>query len=64
MGMLPNVLMCVLQCVGVCFALRMAEMALVSNYVFVFFVFFSGKTHFTLISVYSRYGNSCFVPLR
>ena len=41
MGMLPNVLMCVLQCVGVCFALRMAEMALVSNYVFVFF--FLGK---------------------
>ena len=34
MGMLPNVFMCVLQCVGVCFALRMSQMALISDYIF------------------------------
>ena len=33
MGMLPNVFMCVLQCVGVCFALRIA-LVHVSDYVF------------------------------
>ena len=59
MGMLPNVFMCVLQCVGVCFALRMAQMALVSDYVF----FWETSFHFSIYCKMSWSGNSCSVPL-
>ena len=34
MGVLQNVFMYVLQCIGVCFALRMAQIALVNDYIF------------------------------
>ena len=50
MGMLPNVFMCVLQCVGFCFTLRMAQMALVSNYVF----FWETSFHFSIYCQMSR----------
>ena len=61
MGMLPNVFMCELQSVGVFFALRMAQMALVSDYV----CFWKTLIHFSIYCKMSRYGNSFFrsVPL-